>query len=117
MSVEVNGVRWDEVPSLYHQGVSNQVFSTLIQSDATCDVLFGDGVQGAVVPTGQHNLQADYRVGLGSAGNVSPNTVTTLIDRPLGVSGVTKPAAPTRGQDADAIDPLRTCAPPTVLTL
>jgi len=117
LSVKVNGVRWNEVPSLYNQGVSNQVFSTLIQSDATCDVLFGDGVQGAVLPTGQHNLQADYRVGLGSAGNVAANTVTTLIDRPLGVSGVTNPAAATGGQDADTIDQLRTSAPQTVLTL
>ena len=117
LSLRVNGVKWNEAPSLYNKGPSQKVFSTLTQSDATCDVQFGDGVEGAVLPTGQHNIQADYRVGLGSAGNVGANTITTLVDRPLGVSGVTNPAAATGGQDPDTINQLRSSAPQTVLTL
>jgi hypothetical protein len=117
LQVQVNGVSWTEVPSLYDQPPSQQVFSTLNQSDGTTDVLFGDGVEGSVLPTGQNNIVANYRIGIGSAGNVGPNTLTTLIDRPLGVSGATNPGAATGGQDPESVDDIRSNAPLTVLTL
>jgi len=117
LQVLVSGVSWTEVPGLYNQGPSQQVFATLNQSDATTDVLFGDGVEGATLPTGQNNLQANYRIGSGSAGNVGTGALTTLIDRPLGVSGVINPAPATGGQDPQSIDDVRANAPQTVLTL
>jgi hypothetical protein len=117
LQVRVNSVLWSEVPSLYAQGPSAPVFATLNQTDATTEVLFGDGTEAALLPTGQNNLQATYRVGLGAAGNVGSGTLTTLMDRPLGVSGVTNPQAATGGQDAQGIDDIRSSAPLTVLTL
>ncbi len=117
LQVKVNAVTWKEKPSLYNQGSSEETYSTLNQSDGTTDVLFGDGIEGALLPTGQNNVQANYRVGSGSAGNVGPGTLTTLMDRPLGVSGVTNPEAATGGQDAQSIDDIRSNAPQTVLTL
>ena len=56
-------------------------------------MFFGDGVEGATLPTGQNNIMANYRVGSGSAGNVAAGAITTLVDRPLGVSGVINPAS------------------------
>ena len=43
--------------------------------------------------------------------------ITTLIDRPLGVSGVTNPLGATGGQDPQSVDDIRTNAPLSVLTL
>lgn len=117
LEVQANGVAWKEVPSLYAAGSSQQVFAILNQSDGTTDVLFGDGAEGAPLPSGQNNLQANYRVGLGSAGNVPANTLTTLLDRPLGVSGVTNPEAATGGQDPEPLTGIRSNAPLAVLTL
>jgi hypothetical protein len=117
LQVKANGVTWTEEPSLYNQGPSQQVYATLNQLDGTAEVLFGDGVEGATLPTGQHNIQANYRIGSGASGNVAPGTLTTLLDRPLGVGGVTNPEAATGGQDAASIDDLRSDAPRTVLTL
>ena len=117
LQVQANGVAWTEVPSLYGEGSSQQVFASMNQSDGTTDVLFGDGVEGATLPTGQNNVQANYRIGLGSSGNVGANTLTTLIDRPLGVSGVTNPEAATGGQDAQSVTDIRSNAPLAVLTL
>ena len=117
LQLQVNGVDWTEVPSLYEQGSSQPVFSTLNQSDGTTGVLFGDGVEGARLPTGQNNLQANYRIGAGSVGNIATGTLTTLIDRPIGVSGVINPEDATGGQDAQSIDDVRANAPQTVYTL
>ncbi|HTA23120.1 MAG TPA: putative baseplate assembly protein [Terriglobales bacterium] len=117
LQVQVNGVQWSEAPSLYNQGPSQPVFATLNQSDGTTDVLFGDGVEGSTLPTGQNNIQAHYRIGSGSSGNVAAGAITTLMDRPLGVSGVINPGAATGGQDPQSVDDIRSNAPQTVLTL
>jgi Baseplate J-like protein len=117
LQVQVNSVTWTEVPTLYGQSGTSPVFATLNQADGTTDVLFGDGVEGALLPTGQNNLQATYRIGLGSAGNVGAGTLTTLMDRPLGVSGAINPEPANGGQDAESTDDIRSNAPLTVLTL
>jgi predicted phage baseplate assembly protein len=117
LTVPVNGAAWAEVPTLYNQGSTASVYATLNESDGTTDVLFGDGVEGALLPTGQNNVQAKYRVGSGSAGNVGAGALTTLMDRPLGVSGVTNPEAAGGGQDAQSVAGIRANAPQTVLTL
>jgi hypothetical protein len=117
LRVQANGVAWTEVPSLYEAGPSDQVFATLNQPAGTAEVLFGGDGEGSLLPTGQNNIQANYRIGLGSTGNVAANTLTTLIDRPLGVSGVTNPAAATGGQDPQSVNNIRSNAPLTVLTL
>jgi hypothetical protein len=117
LQVTANQVKWTEVPTLYEEAPSKTVFATLNQSDGTADVLFGDGVEGATLPTGQNNIQATYRVGSGLAGNVAAGAITTLIDRPLGVSGVVNPQAATGGQDPQSISDIRANAPLSVLTL
>jgi hypothetical protein len=117
LQVEANGMDWTLVPSLYQANPSAPVYAAMNQADGTTDVLFGDGVEGATLPTGQNNIQANYRIGSGSAGNVAPGTLTTLLDRPLGVSGVTNPEAATGGQDSQSLSDIRLNAPQTVLTL
>jgi hypothetical protein len=117
LQVTANSVAWKEVPSLYQEDASARVFATLNQPGGHTDILFGDGVEGATLPTGQNNIQANYRIGSGLAGNVGAATITTLIDRPLGVSGVNNPSAATGGQDPQSVGDIRTNAPLSVLTL
>ena len=117
LTVRANGVAWNEVFTLYQQPSSAPDYVIENQSDGTSDVIFGDGVEGATLPTGQNNIVANYRVGSGSAGNVAAGAITTLMQRPLGVSGVTNPEAATGGTDPQSIDDVRSNAPQTVLTL
>jgi hypothetical protein len=93
LDVQINGVDWTPVATLRGQSGSGSVYTTLDQSGGATAVLFGDGVEGALLPTGQNNVQANYRIGSGAAGNVGAATLTTLLDRPLGVSGVVNPQA------------------------
>jgi len=117
LQVQANGVAWKEVPTLYDQTPTASVFDTLNQSDGTTEAIFGDGVEGATLPTGQNNIQATYRVGSGAATNVPAGSITTLVDRPIGVSAVINPGAATGGQDPQSIDDVRANAPLSVLTL
>jgi predicted phage baseplate assembly protein len=117
LQVTANGAAWTEVPTLYKQAPTAQVYETINLVGGKATVQFGDGVEGATLPTGQNNIVANYRIGIGSAGNVGPGTITTLVDRPLGVNGVNNPMAATGGQDPQSIDDIRSNAPQTVLTL
>ncbi|MGA1989387.1 MAG: putative baseplate assembly protein [Candidatus Sulfotelmatobacter sp.] len=117
LTVSANGAKWTGVPTLYDQAPTAQVYTTLNLPGGIAQVTFGDGVEGATLPTGTNNIQASYRVGIGSAGNVAAGAITTLVDRPVGVSGVTNPQAATGGQDAQSVDDIRTNAPLSVLTL
>jgi hypothetical protein len=117
LQVTANGATWTAVPTLYNQPATARVYSVLNLPGGTAQILFGDGVEGATLPTGQGNIQAQYRIGIGSAGNVAAGAITTLMDRPLGVSGVINPLAATGGQDAQTVAGIRANAPASVLTL
>jgi len=117
LQVNVNGAGWTDVNSLYNQSPSAQVFDVMNLPSGAAVVGFGDGVEGATLPTGQSNIIANYRVGIGSDGNVDAGQITTLVDRPLGVSGVSNPMPATGGQDAQTVAGIRANAPLSVLTL
>jgi predicted phage baseplate assembly protein len=117
LQVTANGAAWSEVQSLYSQAPNAQVYETMNLPGGIAVVQFGDGIEGATLPTGQNNIIANYRVGIGAAGNVAAGAITTLVDRPVGVSGVTNPMAATGGQDAQSVDDIRANAPQSVLTL
>ena len=117
LQVTANSVAWTEVSSLYQQKPSARVFATLNQPGGHTDALFGDGVEGATLPTGQNNIHANYRIGAGLSGNVAAGSITTLVDRPLGVSGVNNPQAATGGDDPQSVDDILENAPLSVLTL
>lgn len=116
LTLTVNGVRWTEVPGLYGQPPTAQVYATRLQDDGTTTLQFGDGVTGAIPPAGRGNLIATYRVGLGRAGRLPADRLTTLLDRPTGLKTATNPLPAQGGADPEARDDARQNAPRTVRT-
>jgi hypothetical protein len=117
LTVRANDLLWEEVASLYARGPADRVYEIRIDDDAQASVLFGDGIEGARLPSGDHNVRATYRKGLGLAGNVAAGRITNLLSRPLGVTGASNPSPATGGEDPETTDRARTNAPLTVLTL
>jgi len=117
LTLRVNDLLWQGVPSLYGQGPNDRVFTTSIDDNDHTTVTFGDGIEGARPPRGQDNIRARYRKGIGTGGNVCAGKLSNLLTRPLGVSGVTNPEPACGGQDAETADVARANAPRTVLTL
>lgn len=116
LSLLVGGVRWTEVPTLYGAGPRDEVFITRRADDGTQSLQFGDGVTGARPASGRQSLVATYRHGIGLAGRVAASKLSTLLDRPTGVKGVTNPLAADGGADPQALDSAREAAPGTVRT-
>ncbi|HUL53043.1 MAG TPA: putative baseplate assembly protein [Opitutaceae bacterium] len=117
LAVRVNDLLWQEVPSLYGRGPQEHVYVTRTGDDGVTTVEFGDGVTGARLPTGQDNVRAIYRKGIGTEGLVKAGQLSLLLSRPLGVKSVLNPEAATGAQDRESLDDARTNAPLTVLTL
>ncbi|MGW6153545.1 putative baseplate assembly protein [Streptomyces sp. NPDC055144] len=101
LEIRVDGVLWHEVDSLAGRGPRERIYITGTASDGRTTVTFGDGVNGARLPSGHENVHARYRFGTGKAANVPADRLTQPLTRPLGVTAVTNPRPATGGADAD----------------
>lgn len=117
LEVRVNGLLWHEVASFYGHGAEERIYITRMDDDNVTAVHFGDGKTGARLPTGQENVVAVYRKGIGLAGQVKAHQLSQLMTRPHGVSGVGNPLAANGAADSETRDEARLNAPTTVLTL
>jgi predicted phage baseplate assembly protein len=117
LEVRVNDVRWDEVPTLYGAGPRDRVYALRSDEAGKRYVQFGDGERGARLPSGSNNVRARYRKGIGAAGNVKAGALAQLLDRPLGVKGVSNPASAGGGVDPETEEAARTSIPLGVRTL
>jgi hypothetical protein len=115
IQVSVNNVLWREVQSFYGQPPNAQVFVLHEDDSGKTHVTFGDGRNGALLPTGTNNVVATYRYG---AGAVAPAAETlSVIQSPQpGLKALRNPLQPTGGADADDPARLKTLAPRSVLT-
>jgi predicted phage baseplate assembly protein len=111
LTVSVDRVPWREVPSFYHQGPRDQVYIVRADEGGQTWVIFGDGRQGARLPGGENNVVASYRIGIGLAGEVSPDTLDQPLNQPSAVAGVTNPVRPIGAADPDTGDTARARAP------
>ncbi|MGH3265922.1 MAG: baseplate J/gp47 family protein, partial [Trebonia sp.] len=101
---------------LYGCGVDDRVYVVERADDGSCAVRFGDGAIGARLPSGAQ-VTADYRSGLGTAGNVGAGTLRLPLTRPTGLVSVFNPVAADGGNDPETLDEARLNAPSTVRTL
>jgi len=116
LEVRIAGVRWREVAGLYGQPPDAAVYEVRTAEDGTSLIQFGDGVAGAVPPTGRANITATYRFGAGLAGRVAANALTTLLAKPTGLAAAANPVAAEGGADPETLAMARESAPRTVRT-
>jgi len=117
LEVSVDGLRWLEQRSTYAADGHERILMTRDQPDGSVAVVFGDGVNGARLPTGSNNVRARYRKGIGAGGNLRRDQLSQPLDRPLGLKAVTNPLPATGGVDAETEDRARESIPRPVRTL
>jgi predicted phage baseplate assembly protein len=117
LQVRVNDVQWHEAGSLAQLGPQSRNFITRTDDDDKVSLVFGDGVQGARLPTGVENVEAVYRSGIGKDGNVKAGQIALLNTRPLGVKDVVNPIHASGGADRETRDQARQNTPLALLAL
>ena len=113
----VNDIRWHEARSLAELKPTDRRFITRTDDQDETMLIFGDGERGARLPTGVENVRADYRTGIGKAGNVAAEQISQPASRPLGLKGVINPLPATGGADRETRDQARRNAPLAVMAL
>ena len=117
LKVYVNDVLWQQAPFFYGRGANEHIYVTQRDDEGRTTIRFGDGINGARLPTGQNNVRAEYRKGGGLGGLVEAGQLSQLLSRPLGLKEVINPEAAEGAEDPESRDDARKNAPTTVLTL
>jgi predicted phage baseplate assembly protein len=107
LQIRVNELLWQEVEFLHGLGPDEQVYITRTTDDGVTFVQFSDGRSGARLPTGQGNVRATYRKGMGAGGLVGEGQLSLLLSKPLGVGGVVNPLAAGDAADPESRDDIR----------
>lgn len=119
LSVYVDAVKWTEVPNFLSSEPGDQHYVVQIDENDIATIVFGNGVNGAVVPGGVNNVTCTYRVGGGARGNsVGANQI---IKNNTGLSFVTSVTngsnTPQGGQDKETLDQARESIPGSLRAL
>ncbi|MDF2867064.1 MAG: hypothetical protein K0S11_534 [Gammaproteobacteria bacterium] len=101
LSIRVNDVLWQEVTSFNEAGPTEQCYVVRLDENNKVSVLFGDGIRGARLPSGQENVHAVYRVGLGLEGEIPENSLAILQSVVRGVKAVNNPVSASGAAGAD----------------
>jgi predicted phage baseplate assembly protein len=110
----INGLEWMEVPSFFGRAANAEIFVTREDEAGKTHVVFGDGQNGASLPTGAV-VTATYRIGSGATAPAAGALTNILKPRP-GLKAVANPVPPVGGADPDPPAKVRTLAPRSVLT-
>lgn len=117
LEILINNIAWTEVSSLYDRGPTERIFTSHQNDLSETIVTFGDGKTGARLPSGQANVAATYRKGIGNGGLIKAHQLSQLVSRPLGVKSVSNPIASSGAQDAESLEEARSNATLTIFTL
>ena len=115
--VRVGGIEWKPRDTLYDAAPGDHAYVLRTDETGRDWLQFGDGAQGARLPSGSQNIRARYRKGLGVDGNVRADRLTQLMTRPLGLKGVANPIPAEGGSDPEPAAHARTSMPLGTRTL
>jgi hypothetical protein len=117
LTVSVNDVPWSLCNDFESSGPAAEHFVPARDDQQRTSIQFGDGVTGARLPTGQDNVRAAYRAGLGRKGNVAAGRINLAVGAPLGVKKVINPLPSQGGADPDGLRQIRRRAPLAVTAM
>ena len=114
LRVAVDGIYWTEAKTFYDQPPDGTIFVVTQDADGKSLVRFGDGVNGARLPSGSR-VVATYRYGAGAA-LPPPTRLTTILKPQQNLSSIRNPVGVRGGADAEQPRDVRDDAPKSVLT-
>jgi predicted phage baseplate assembly protein len=115
LRIWVNDIEWKEVPSFYGQSATARIFVTREDENDRTHIQFGDGINGARLPSGINNVIARYRYGSG-ADTPTAGSLSTILKPYPNLKAIRNPVAVGGGSDPDPPEQIRRYAPQSVLT-
>jgi hypothetical protein len=114
LAAQVNQVAWDRVEFLYGLDRGRRAYVLRQDARGNASLIFGDGQQGARLPSGHEQITATYRIGIGPGGNIPAGSLNQLQTVPPGIEGVINPLPATGGVGPEEIARAREQVPISV---
>lgn len=111
LEIYVDGVLWTPVDTFFHAGPKDRVYVVREDDDGNSLVQFGDGVTGALLPSGRRNVVARFRVGSGARGPLKAGQAPKPMGRLKPLAAAFMPAPAVNGADPETADSAREAAP------
>ena len=117
LEVWVGGQRWQRVPTLAQSTSLDAHYLLEVDERQHGFVVFGNGHQGALPPSGRDNIVARYRVGAGKSGNLRSQALTKMVAPLDFVERCFNPLPTSGGADRDTLQQARARVATRVRTL
>jgi hypothetical protein len=117
LNVYVDGILWSKVDTFFAAASDDKVYVVREDADGKSYVQFGDGKTGARLSSGNGNVVAAYRVGIGAYGALAATTQPQATGKLAGLDKVYLPEPVTMGAGSESEDNARDAAPGRVQSL
>ena len=111
LDVYVDDILWERVDNFFNSGPEDQVYVVREDDDGNSFVQFGDGETGAKLSSGQKNVVAAYRTGIGAAGVLEQDKKPSATGKLSQLEKVYLPGEVVGGGEAEDGDNAREAAP------
>jgi len=119
ISIVVDGVEtWMQVPRFNQSQAADPHYVVRMTEEGDLRILFGDGVNGRRLPTGENNVRIAWRRGSGEAGSrIEAGSFKKPAQPHPRVESIEQPFSSTGGNDKESVTSLRRSAPASLLTM
>ena len=111
LEIRVAGRLWLPVNTFFDQPDDAKIYVIRQDEEGNDFVQFGNGTNGATLPSGQNNVVATYRTGSGAWGELSFEAEAKAKGKIKSVTGVLMPGPATGGAAPEMMDTARLAAP------
>jgi hypothetical protein len=111
LEVWVESRRCSLVESFFDQPAEAEIYVVRQDDEGTTFVQFGDGINGARLPSGRNNVVATYRIGSGATGDPERDTTPKAKGKLKPITEVFMPQAVVGGAEPETEDEARVAAP------
>ena len=111
LEIRVADRLWQRVASFFDQPAEAQIYVVRRDDDGTDVIQFGDGINGARLPTGRNTVVATYRVGSAARGPLADDTEAKAKGKLKPITAVHLPRDVTGGADPETAANARDAAP------
>ena len=108
---------WERVSNFIDSDISSKQYMIEVTETDQVKVLFGSGYSGMIPPVFDNGISANYRIGGGSVGNVSLESITEMPSKPAVIIDTMNVEQVQVGSDKETIEEARIHAPLSLKTL
>jgi predicted phage baseplate assembly protein len=117
LQVLVNNIEWNEVDSLFAAGLNDTSYIIRLDTSGNSWIQFGDGINGARLPSGVGNILITNRSGVGANGDRTPGTNPVAASQAQNLTAIRLYETVTGGAAPESSDNARQTAPGRVQSL